>query len=653
MAKHMFANLLLLWSLGFYTTGKMDDGPKEQSWRNKNLDSIPPDLDVRLRSLDLSNNFIRRLHKVNLPYLEQLDFSSNQLELISEGALRDLAVLEKLNLSMNALNTNLDRNSKGLQSIGGLKTLDISWNNLGNEAVKLYLRNKSSLEQLKMSGNSLTWLTHDLFKESENLRSITIDANLISAIDKGTFEALGKLEKLNLAKNNLAHICDFKLKRVQYLNLSRNSIEFFVTAENNHMYSLEILDLSHNKLLYFPILPKRNQLKFLYLQHNIVGALTSEASMVSETNVLYNEVVRMNDVRIGKNNLHSTWRLMPLLHIDLSHNHFTSFPMETLSLLSTLEGLDFSFNCVQKLTWNVRQESASKYDRQLYFPSLRYLNMQSNGLVTISPRFLKALTQVETINLRDNAVQPCAPVAQMPSSLSSQQLNLSSSCIAFGKLKTLKHLSLENNDIKILPANAFRESSLVSLNLARNSHMVMRVDSWEDIKETLQSLTISELNVTNSELFLPCMPLLMHLNISNNRLNALPPNLNCSPLRELSIRNNAFMSLNYSLILALSAHLHVMYFSGNDLTCCDSNWLSALNNSGIKMPDIALTKCVTDDSSIPIEEYLKGSSLYCSRHIKGIHLGQTFIVILFVTVFITVFMMFARKTCCLKKSFLV
>uniref|UniRef100_A0A3Q2XTN1 Uncharacterized protein n=1 Tax=Hippocampus comes TaxID=109280 RepID=A0A3Q2XTN1_HIPCM len=470
-------------------------------------------------------------------------------------------------------------------------------------------------------------------------------------MDDGTFEALGKLEKLNLAKNNLAHICDFKLQRVQYLNLSRNSIEFFVTAEDNHMYSLETLDLSHNKLLYFPILPKRNQLKFLYLQHNVVGTLTSEESMVSETNALYNEVVRMNDVRIGKNHLHSTWRLMPLLHIDLSHNHFTSFPLETLSLLSTLEGLDFSFNCVQKLTWNVRQESASKYYRQLYFPSLRYLNMQSNGLVSISPLFLKALTQVETINLRDNAVQPCAPVGQMPSSLSSQQLNLNSSCIAFGKLKTLKHLSLENNDIKSLPANAFRESSLVSLNLARNSHMIMRVDSLEDIKETLQSLTISELNVTNSELFLPCMPLLMHLNISNNRLTALPHNLNCSPLRELSIRNNAFVSVNYSLILALSAHLHVMYFSGNDLTCCDSNWLSALNNSRIKMPDIDLTKCVTDDSSIPIEEYLKSSSLYCSHHIKGIHLGQIFIVILFVTVFITVFMMFARKICCLKKSF--
>ncbi|XP_077433514.1 transforming growth factor beta activator LRRC33-like [Vanacampus margaritifer] len=654
MVKHMLANLLLLWSLGHQLqTGKMDDGPKAQSWRNQNLDSIPLDLDVRLRSLDLSNNVIRRLCKLDLPYLEQLDLSSNQLELISEGALGDLALLEKLNLSMNALNNNLGKNSKCLQSVGGLKSLDISLNSLGYEAMKLYLRNKSSLEQLKMSGNSLTWLAQYLFKENENLRSIIIDDNLISAIDSGTFEPLGKLENLNLAKNNLAHICDFKLQKVKYLNLSRNSIEFFVTAEDNHMYSLEILDLSHNKLLYFPILPKFNHLKYLYLSHNLVGTLTSEKSMVSEANTLYNEVVRKGDFTIRKNKLHSTWRMMPLIYIDLSYNHFTSFPLETLSLLSSLEGLDFSFNCVQNLTWNVRHDSASEYHRQLYFHSLKYLNMQSNGLVSVSPLFLKALTQVETINLQDNSVQPCAPVGQVYSSLSPQQLNLNSSCVSFGKLKSLKHLSLEDNDIKILQANAFQESSLVSLNLARNPHMVMQVDSLDDIKETLQSLAISELNVTNSELFLPCMPMLMHLNISNNNLNVLPQSLNCSPLRELSIRNNAFVSLNYSLILALSAHLDVLYLSGNHFSCCDSNWLSALNNSRIKMPDITHTECFTGDSSIPIEEYLKSSSLYCTLHMKGIYFGQIIIVVLFVTVLIAAFIMFARKMCCRKTSFIV
>ncbi|XP_061784133.2 transforming growth factor beta activator LRRC33-like [Nerophis lumbriciformis] len=654
MVRHMLVNLLLLWSLGhdLYTTGFGDDGLKGQSWSNQNLYSIPLDLDVRLQKLDLSNNFIRQLHTIDLLYLEQLDLSSNQLELISKGAFENLALLEELNLSVNALNNNLERNSKSLQSLGRLKSLDISMNSLGDEAVKLYLLNKSSLEKLKMTGNYLTTLTHKLFKESQDLRSITIDDNLISTIDGGTFEPLRKLESLSLAKNNLGHICDFKLPQVKCLNLSRNSIQFFVSAADNQVYNLEILDLSHNKLLYFPIVPKFNQLKYLYLHHNMVGTLTLEASMVSEVNSLYNDIVRKGNVRITKNYLHSNWRLMPLIYIDLSYNHFTSFPLETLSLLLNLEELNFSFNCVQNLTWNVRHDSESGHYRQLYFPSLKYLNMQSNGLASVSPLFLQALTQVETINLQDNSVKPCAPVSQMQSSIS-PQLNLNSSCVAFGKLRTLKYLNLEDNGIKILHANTFQKTSLISLNLARNVHMVMQVGALEGVQETLQSLMMGEVNMNSSDLLLPCLPALTHLNISNNYLTVLPSNLTCSPLRELSIKNNSFLSLNQSLIKALSTHLHAMYISGNDFNCCDAQWLKILNESRIKLPDISQSTCFTGNTRIQFDEFLTNSSLYCSTHKKGIHSGQIIIVVLFVVILITVLIMFARKLCCTNKSLVV
>ncbi|KAG8004137.1 Negative regulator of reactive oxygen species, partial [Nibea albiflora] len=258
MVRHMFSHLLLLWSLihDLSITGLTYDEPKELSWNNQNLYSVPLDLDASLRRLDLSNNFIRQLHTLALQYLEQLDLSSNQLDFISEGAFENLARLEELNLSRNALNNNLGSNSKALQSISRLRILDISMNGLKDDAVERFLRNKPSLDQLKMTGNALTRLSHNLFKESKGLRSIAIDENQISVIEEGTFEPLRQLEALNLAKNNLVHICDFKLHQVKYLNLSGNSVEFFVTHEDNLFYSLEILDLSHNKLLYFPIVPK-------------------------------------------------------------------------------------------------------------------------------------------------------------------------------------------------------------------------------------------------------------------------------------------------------------------------------------------------------------------------------------------------------------
>ncbi|TKS72516.1 Leucine-rich repeat-containing protein 32 [Collichthys lucidus] len=654
MVRHMFSHLLLLWSLihDLCITGLTYDEPKELSWNNQNLYSVPLDLDASLRRLDLSNNFIRQLHTLALQYLEQLDLSSNQLDFISEGAFKNLARLEELNLSRNALNNNLGSNSKALQSISRLRTLDISMNGLTDDAVERFLRNKPSLDQLKMTGNALTRLSHNLFKESKSLRSITIDDNQISVIEEGTFEPLRQLETLNLARNNLVHICDFKLHQVKYLNLSGNSVEFFVTHEDNLFYSLEILDLSHNKLLYFPIVPKMSQLKYLHLQNNMVGALNSEATMVSEVNALYNEIIKERTVR--KNDLHSNWRMLPLIYIDLSYNHFRSFPLETLSLLSSLETLNFSYNCLQNITWHVRNDNRSQYQRQLFFPSLKYLDMQSNGLVYISPLFLKALTKIETLNLQDNSVQPCASTDSLQSSKSTQRMNYSRSCVVFGQLKTLKHLNLQENNIETLHSNAFQNNSLISLNLAKNSYMLMQAGAFQGVQKTLESLIISELNMTSFDLSLPCMPALTQLNMSHNHLDVIPSSLICSPLREIDIRNNGFVSLNRSLIISLSVHLDLMYISGNYFNCCDSEWLTTLHELKVKLPDISDAVCFTSDRNVVMTGYLNDTSMNCLSHTKvqEIHFGQMIIIVLFVIVILIVFIILTRKVCC-GRSFIV
>ncbi|XP_041652894.1 transforming growth factor beta activator LRRC32-like [Cheilinus undulatus] len=655
MVRHMFSHLVLLWSLShdLYVTGLTQHKPEEGSWNNQSLSSVPVDLDVRLRRLDLSNNFIRQLHTLALPYLEQLDLSSNQLDLISEGAFENLAQLEELNLSRNALNNNLGSNTKAFRSISRLRSLDISVNGLSDDAAELYLRNKPSLERLKMMGNALKRLSRYMFKGSEGLKLINMEDNLISVIEKGTFEPLSQLEILNLARNNLAKICDFQLNQLKHLNLSRNSLEFFVTSENDKQYRLETLDLSHNKLLYFPIVPKMNSLRYLYLQNNMVGALNSEAMMVSEANALYRKVMRESTVT--KNNLHSNWRHMPLIYIDLSYNHFTSFPLETLSLLSSLQSLNFSYNCLQNIIWNVRNHDEPGDPRQLFFPSLKYLDLQSNGLESVSPLFLKALTQIETLDLQDNSVKPCASLDDLQSSQSTQQIQLNTSCVSFGQLRSLKHLNLKENNIKTLQPDSFKKNSLVSLNLGRNPDLIMRVGAFEGVQNSLESLILSEVNMNTSDLSLPCMQALAHLNISNNHLDLLPGSLSCSPLRELDLRNNHFKSLNHSLILAMSAHLHLMYISGNHLNCCDSKWLIDLHKFNISLPDINNTVCFTSEGFIRMTEYLNNPEVACLIHSNAqeLHFGQMVVIVVFITVLITALIMFTKRLCCTDKSLIV
>lgn len=616
---------------------------KEQSWNNHSLHSLPLDLDVRLRRLDLSNSLIRQLHMLALPYLQQLNLSSNQLHLISEGAFENLTQLEELNLSRNELGNNLGSNTKALRSLGRLKTLDLSMNGLGDDAAELYLQNKSFLDHLKMTGNVLTRLSYRLFEQSKNLRSISIDDNLISVIQQGTFEPLRHLESLNLAQNNLVYICDFKLHQVKYLNLSRNSVEFFVTHEDEQLYMLEILDLSHNKLLYFPIIPKRNHLRYLHLQNNMIGSFKAEAAMVSKVNTLYRNIVKERTAR--KNNFHSSWRQMPVIFIDLSFNHFTSFPVETLSFLSSLETLNFSHNCLRKLMWNVRKDNGGRH-RQLYFQALKNLDMQSNGLMQISPLFLNALIRLESLNLQDNAVQPCDPAGRLQNPQSRWQ-SLNTSCVVFGKLKTLKRLNLKENHIKILHPNTFKETSLLTLNLAGNSHLTIEEGALEGLQNTLQSLVISEVHLS-SNISLPCMSALTHLNISNNDLDSLPGAFSCSPLKEIDIRNNRFVSLNRSVTLALSAELELMYISGNYFNCCDSEWLTVLHERKIKVPDINSTLCFTTNRNVVMADLLRQTSLDCIFHpeAREVHFGQLLVIVLFGTVILTVLIVVGRKVVC-------
>lgn len=616
---------------------------KEQSWNNHSLHSLPLDLDVRLRRLDLSNNLIRQLHTLALPHLEQLNLSSNQLHLISEGAFENLTQLEELNLSRNALGNNLGRNTRALRSLGRLKTLDLSMNSLSDEAAEMYLQNKSVLDQLKMTGNVLTSLSNKMFKQSKNLRSISVDDNLISVIQQGTFEPLRHLESLNLAHNNLVYICDFKLRRVKYLNLSRNSVEFFVTREDNQLYMLEILDLSHNKLLYFPIIPKLNHLRYLHLQNNMIGTFKGEAAMVSEVNALYRDITR--ETTVTKNDFHSSWRRMPVRFIDLSYNHFTSFPVETLSFLSSLEMLDFSHNCLRKLTWNVRQDTRGRR-RQLYFHALKSLDLRSNGLVCISPFFLNALRQIESLNLQDNTVQPCGPAGRLQSA-SSRLQPPNASCVVFGKLKTLKDLNLKENHIQILQPNTFKETSLLALNLAGNSNLTIQEGALEGVQNSLQSLVISELNLS-SNISLPCLPALTHLNLSNNGLDSIPGAFSCSPLRELDIRNNRFVSLSRSLTRVLSSDLRILYVSGNYFNCCDSEWLTILHERKVKVADLNSTLCFSSNTNAVLADILRQTSLECAFHpeAREIHFGQLLVIVLFGTVILTALIIITRKLVC-------
>ncbi|XP_061090703.1 transforming growth factor beta activator LRRC32-like [Conger conger] len=554
------------------------------SCSNLNLTSVPARVEPGLRRLDVSNNRIRDTGVLDLRSLQELDASGNGLRFLHEGTFQGMFRLRTLILAGNALNEDADSSSVAFWDLLGLHSLDMSSNGLNDSGAKLYLDKIYSLNHLKLAGNALTKLTSSLFSRSHLLRSLDVENNLILDIEEGTFEALKRLAWLNLAGNNLACICDFRLHGLKFLNLSRNSIEFFLTHYSNDSYQLEKLDLSYNSLLYFPMLPKINKLRYLHLQNNKLGILVPERSIL-EASSLYEEIHYGTE---GSYEMYSDQSLELLAHLDLSNNQLTSFPSETLSYLPSLEALNMSSNCLHGFGHSAIQKNGSQSGAQKpeLLPSLRSLDLQRNQIRSLG--LAEALPEIETLNLWSNLVNPCPGNQSEPL----QPRNTSGApCVSFSTVKTLRHLNLGENGIKTLFPHTFQHTPLVSLDLSGNQAMTMVGGALEGLQGTLELLSISGNEMQSSDLSLQCFGVLRRLDLAWNRLEVLPDSLGCSPLRELDLRHNDFALLDEHLLTWPASRLEAVFVSGNAFNCCTAGWLENLRGAKVRIPDLDEATC--------------------------------------------------------------
>ncbi|KAJ8394410.1 hypothetical protein AAFF_G00046210 [Aldrovandia affinis] len=598
--------LLLCWGHSYAYSSMLRETPEEPAahWtppgcvrvgseglacRGLNFSSVPARLDPRLRRLDVSNNQIRDLALPSLGSLQELDASHNGMRSVREGAFQSLVGLRTLNLGGNVLKDDAARSSAAFRALPELRSLDLSSNGLDHLATALYLTVIPALRYLSLKGNALAKLSPGLFAGSPDLEGINIENNLVLDVEDGTFEPLSRLTWLNMASNNLACICDFKLHGLRFLNLSRNSIEFFITRQGDDAYQLETLDLSYNSLLYFPVLPKRNYLKNLHLQNNNLGDMVPERSFL-EASSLYEEITDSDAFGPdGDSNIYSDWMLMLLSHLDLSNNQFTSFPLKTLHYLPSLESLNMSSNCLLDFGHDVAKstQSQSGPSRSGPLPSLRTLDLQHNQIRSLG--FAAALPKIEKLNLHRNLVKPCAGDQSEPMGLNGTD---GVHCVSFRGIATLKHLDLRENGIKMLFPQTFQHTPLVSLDLAGNKAMAMSGEALAGLQSTLESLSLGGNRMRGSDLPLPCLGALRRLVLAGNQLEVLPDAVGCSPLRELDLQSNGFASLDGRLLTGPSSRLETAFITGNAFNCCAAGWLEILLESGVHVPDLDRATCL-------------------------------------------------------------
>ncbi|KAM4547345.1 transforming growth factor beta activator LRRC32 isoform 1-T1 [Fundulus diaphanus] len=559
------------------------------------LSGAPLNLPQGVQMLDLSRNQVQNLTLETLGFhigFHQLNLHSNKIHFIQPGLFKEMKDLRVLDLSRNHLNV-FALYKVNIGPLTALESLDLSSNGLFTGMSDYFLAESPSLVNLSLDSNSITKIAQNTFSGLSSLRKISLHNNVILEIEDGAFDSLDHLAELDLSKNSITCIIDFNLYNLTVLNLSKNSIEFFQSAKSDRSFKLRSLDLSENKMIYFPLLPENNVLEFLNISRNHIQTLNSTGSLLNHTtlkfdnlkylDMSYNKLKRIPDTFFAN--------MGSLEVLNVSHNCISSFSVTSKDLLHRVKIINLSHNSLQSLTFE---------ENSLH--SLRKLFLQGNELTVLDQQTFQRLPSIKYLQLQQNNLQICGSEQnQHEPTPTNQNHRDPTGCVSFSSVCNLHFLYLSENNLRTLPGKAFVNTPLRLLDLSLNPGLDMQRDALFGLEHSLAHLLLRENNMSSLNTDLSSLKSLKHVDLSTNQLNTLPTWNTESAIESLNLQNNNLVTLDQSTILALERSLKTLYMGSNPLSCCDNlGFLHMVQHSAIVVPDIETVTCVHEDSSEPV-----------------------------------------------------
>ncbi|KAL4712314.1 hypothetical protein ACJJTC_004076 [Scirpophaga incertulas] len=576
-----------------------------------NLEVIPESaLDgLQLQTLVLVAN---KLHHIELHAfssmavsLASLDLSYNEFTEIPQQGLRDLKVLNWLNLQNNYIahvsadirwhhledtltslslsnNQIIHLRSQAFTSLYHLMQLDLDGNHIRSISPDSL---PSSLNILKLSNNFLHDVSCDLLFNLPRLQSLHLRHNFIASKKNSTCSGYKnkKIEKLDLSNNKINDSSDiFVLRDVQIrqiiLDLNELTVIPKVIVTNN---KIEKLSISYNKLksIYRDVfLSLRNSLEHLEVEHNKLSHLPDSLA----------QVARLRHLSLAYNQLEES-PLLPsrIQTLSLAGNFLTSIP----STLQTLEPgsiryLDLSYNRISNLLPNEFLDWST---------SLATINLRGNRIAQLYRNVFPETMPVKEINLSFNDLYYVHPQS-FSNVTSSLQVLESCSTLFSGYFpfevdegfENLNVLSFDNNDFHILKLSDMVAFPYVRyLNLDYNRIVDIICDNeYGNVSLPLTSIRIAYnfLSSIHSRTFAH-MQDLRNLDLSYNRINNLTKHsfTNLPNLRYLSLAGNIIDTIEVETFTNLPK-LEVLEIQGNNLS-----QLSLNSFYNVSSPDITFT----------------------------------------------------------------
>uniref|UniRef100_A0A668AM46 Negative regulator of reactive oxygen species n=1 Tax=Myripristis murdjan TaxID=586833 RepID=A0A668AM46_9TELE len=554
---------------------------------NGKLSSVPLGLPGYIEELQLNHNHIQTLPNNSLlhyPLLKTLSLAGNGLVKLESNSFQNLQLLETLNLAENDLHIGYQETNHALMQLPRLRALDLSENKLEDDMASVLLQNLTSLEYLNLSRNLLLRLDESSFRDLHQLKELDLQRNMIFEIDGG-FDTTPKLQRLNLAFNYLPCLTDFHMTQLVVLNASHNSIEWFMSRQDlQNTFHLETLDLTDNKLFFFPFLPSRTRLRNLYLSHNRIRFYEHLADNATSPN--WTTSVQFYNLKGNVSNVTAQlWDesvygdISSLEILDLRGNQVDYFPRGFIGTMPVLSRLQMCTNCLKTLNLTLEQFPGSLYELDVsnnrlnqivadegtltVLGNLTYLNLSLNDLERVPTRLFSSLPSLRSVDLSYNDIGICQSAVPEASG------DNTSDCVVWTNLVSLRQLSLKGCKLEGIPPSAFAGMFLTHLELSDNPGLVVE-ESLQSLSATLQHLGLGNTHIQAFD-FSPFQRL-NSLNISRNSLPYLPSSLLNLDLQMLDLRDNKLSTIPPSQANTLAPNLRTLFLTGNPFNCCQMEW---------------------------------------------------------------------------------
>ncbi|XP_053477921.1 transforming growth factor beta activator LRRC33 [Ictalurus furcatus] len=569
------------------------------------LSSVPGNLPQQIEELFLNENIIIKLQNgcfSRYPFLRTLSCANCLLNASDDQVFSSSPLIESLGFASNELHKEHKQFAQSLGSLSRLRILDISGNGLTEDMVSELLENLTSLEFLDLSRNVLLRLDEYAFRNLHQLKELNLERNVLFEID-GAFDHLKKLRRINLAFNSLPCLMKFEMTQLIVLNASHNLIEWFITNQDlTETFELETLDLSDNRLLYFPFLPTYNRIKTLLLANNHIGFYShlSQITSLNWTNSVefYNLGGNASNItaELWSDDFHGDISSVELL--DLSVNQVRYFPQGFLRKMPRLYWLRMRSNCFESLNLTGEDLPVTLYEldvsnnrlTELHAHSsvselnnLTHLNLSLNNIQKLPPRVFTTFPSLSIVDLSYNTVGLCHPKELHNSN--------SSACALWTNLSSLKQLHIAGCNLINIPPLVFDGTPLTYLDLSNNPDLHIGQDCLSGLSGTLQHLGLSNTGLQDFN-FSPFKQL-KFLNISKNSISELPKSLMTLNLKLLDLRNNRLSTIKPEHATVLAKQVQIVYINGNYFNCCQLDWYRTFEESKIlHVADLLEVTCV-------------------------------------------------------------